>query len=87
MGEMIELTQFSPSSSGEYGDEGKMLMIAMGYTIAGAMIVLIFSIIGCCVFGKGAGAYDEDMIEEEVANGVHADAKKKYSKVDIATDA
>ena len=59
-------------------------MIATGYTIAGLLIILIFTIIGFCVFGRSSGGYDEQ--EEEDATGLQSEVKK-YSKVGVATDA
>ena len=74
------------NSSGVYGVEGKMLMIATGYTVAGVLIVVIFSLDGCCIFGKGAGAYD-DLVDDEITNGIHPPVQKNYSKVANVNDA
>ena len=65
-------------------------MLATGYTLAAALIICLFSLIGCCIFAKPAGGYDDDHIETAavVGNGVHqTDGLKKYSKVDLTSDA
>ena len=60
-------------------------MIATGYTVAGVIIVILFSIVGCCVFGRSAGAYD-DFDDDEVANALEIEPKK-YAKVVPGPDA
>jgi hypothetical protein len=72
--------------SGKLGDEGKELMLATGYTLAGASIIVLFSLIGCCIFAKPNGAYDE-VEDDEASTGLQAESKKKYNKVDLSTDA
>ena len=67
-------------------------MIATGYTLAGALIIGLFSTIGCCVFSKSAGAYDDGdeivVAHSVVENGVpQTNGLKKYSKVDLVSDA
>lgn len=46
--------------SGNYGEEGEDMMIATGYTLAGVTVTVLFSLIGCCLFGRSGGAYDDN---------------------------
>lgn len=54
------------------------MMIATGYTLAGVMVTLCFSLIGCCLFCRSGGAYDD--------NDEDLHIPKKYAVV-IPTDA
>jgi len=70
--------------SGKYGDEGQNYMLATGYTVAGVLITCLFSFVGCCMFSKPLGAYDDLMVSPEETKPVDGN---KYLKVDLSNDA
>ena len=46
-------------------------MIAMGYTYAGILIIVLFFLVTCCIFAKPSGTYDDEIENEsydKVAN-------------------
>jgi len=62
-------------------------MMATGYTLAGGCVIIFFGLIGCCVYAKPSGAYDE-VEDADATLGLQSELKmKKYAKVDAATDA
>ena len=61
---MNERNNFELDSSGKYGDEGEKFMLAMAYTYAGVLILMLFGIVGCCLVARPAGTYAEEDEEE-----------------------
>ena len=60
-------------------------MLATGYTVGGMLVIITFSLTGCCVFAKSAGGYDDFSQDDEVVIGLKTE--KAYNKVDLSTDA
>merc|ERR1712098_206288 len=53
--------------SGKWGDVGINYMPAMAYVVAGMILMLVSATVGCCLFCRPSGYYDDvESWEEEV---------------------